>query len=448
MKTHPILVVGLAAALATAVPAPAQQTAAEPDSLELSLGRALAIGLLENPVVLQASAERSATGAGLWNAYGNLLPQISLQGQAQKSEQGSFVIFGSEFESPATYSTAYQWDFTHSLLDAGRDLLRIRSARADVDRVIARYDNTTLQTTSDIKTQYLTARREEGLVTQAERELERRQRHLELAQARYDVGAVTRSDVIQARLSINQGEVARLQAAQRAEEARLALRRLLGGGLPPGPLDLTTDFPVFEPGFEEGELVAAALGGHPSLRESRASELVSEAELWIARSAYLPTLQFQYSLSRSVVDTTGFEFSDFDDRDFWAVSLSWPLFGRFERYSRTSRAHANLTSAQEEERRRELTIEEQARVAHSRLRTAYAAHEAAVVSVELAREDLRLGEGRYETGTGTFLDLLDARVRASQAETDLITSTYDFYLALVALEQATGLELFPEGVAE
>ena len=68
--------------------------------------------------------------------------------------------------------------------------------------------------------------------------------------------------------------------------------------------------------------------------------------------------------------------------------------------------------------------------------------------VELAREDLRLGEGRYETGTGTFLDLLDARVRAGQAETDLITATYDFYLALVELERATGLQLFPEGVIQ
>ena len=444
MKRSYLLVAGFGLTLAAA-PAAAQDAAAR-DSVELSLGQALSIGLEENPSVIQSAAERAASGAGLWSAYGNLLPQIGLQGNAQKSEQGTFVFFGTEFESPATYSTSYQWDFTHSLLDAGRDLFRIRSAKADVDRRIAAYDVTSLETVSDIKTQYLGARREEGLVTQAEREMERRAGHLELADARYEVGAVTRSDVLQARLSIHEGEVAQLQARQRAAEARLALRRLLGGALPAGPIDLTSDFPVFEPEFDEDELVASALGAHPSLRESRAAERMGEAELWIARSAYLPTLQFQYSLSRSVVDTAGFEFSDFDDRDFWAVSLNWPLFGRFERYDQTSRARASLVGARQEERRRALSIEEQVRVAHTRLETAWAAHETAVASVELAREDLRLAEGRYETGVGTFLDLLDARVRAGETETNLITSTYDFYLALVALERATGLQLFPERI--
>ncbi|HUP18696.1 MAG TPA: TolC family protein [Gemmatimonadota bacterium] len=444
-KTSPILVAGCALALSAAMPAAAQDPALR-DTVDLSLGQALSIGLQENPTIIQSAADRAASGAGLWSAYGKLLPQIGLQGSAQKTDEGSFVFFGTEFESPASYSTAYQWDITHSLLDAGRDLFRIRSARADVDRRIAAYDNTALETVSEIKIQYLNARREEGLVTQAELEMERRGAHLEMADARHEVGAVTRSDVLQAQLSIHEGGVALLQARQRAAEARLALRRLLGGALPPGPIDLTSDFPVFEPQFDEDELVASALAGHPSLRESRAAERVGEAELWIARSAYLPTLQLQYSLARSVVDTLGFEFSDFDNRNFWAVSFNWPLFGRFERYSQTSRARAGLVGARQEERRRALAIEEQVRVAYTRLVTARAAHEVAAARVELSGEDLRLAEGRYETGVGTFLDLLDARVRAGQAETDLITSTYDFYLALVALERATGLQLFPERI--
>ena len=66
--------------------------------------------------------------------------------------------------------------------------------------------------------------------------------------------------------------------------------------------------------------------------------------------------------------------------------------------------------------------------------------------VELAAEDLRLGEARYRTGTGSFVDLVDARTRAAQADTDLITATYEFYLALVQLELATGLNLLPDEV--
>jgi outer membrane protein TolC len=70
----------------------------------------------------------------------------------------------------------------------------------------------------------------------------------------------------------------------------------------------------------------------------------------------------------------------------------------------------------------------------------------AAQSVELAAEDLRLGEARYQTGTGSFVDLVDARARSAQADVDLITATYDFYLALVQLELATGLNLLPDEV--
>lgn len=446
MRIALVLALGLAPALAASTPLLGQPTPA--DTLALSLNEALAVGLQQNPRLHQVAADRSVAGAGIWDAWGNLLPQIGAQGQLQRSDQGTFVLAGTEFESPANYTSAYQWDFTHSLLDSGRDLFRIKEARAEVDRTLARYDATSLETAADIKTQYLAARRQLGLIRQAEREIERREAHLELAQGRYDVGAVTRSDVLQARLATTRGEVALLQARQEGEEAHLALRRLLGGALEDRPIALTSEFTVFEHDYEIEALVDEALGRHPALRETRASQRAGEAQLWIARSAYLPTFQFQYSVARSIVDTLEFHFSDWNDRNFWAVQMSWPLFGRFERYHQTSRANANLQSARAEEHARVLEIEEQVRIAHSRLLTAYATARANAIAVELAREDLRLGEGRYETGTGTFVDLLDARVRATQAETERIASTYDFYLALVALERATGLNLFPEGAVE
>jgi outer membrane protein len=428
----------------TWVPSVAGQTPAERDSVELSLGRAVAIALEENPQIQQTGYDRSAAGAERWSAYGTLLPQFDLTGQLQRADQGSFVFLGREFESPKTYSTIYQWNLTHSLLDAGRDLFRIRSARANVERALARHDAQELSTAGDVKTEYLTARREQALVVQAERELERRREHVRLARARYEVGAVTRSDLLQADLSVNQGDVAVLQARQRAEEAILALRRLLGGALPPGPVDLTTDFVVFRPEFDVEELIARAIGTHPNIEEFRAQKRADEAGLWIARSRYIPSLQLQYSLSRSVSDTLGFEFDGFDRRNFAVLSLNWPLFGRFERYAETSRANAALQRTRAEERRVALTLEEEIRVAHSRLLTAYAAHQTAAASVELGREDLRLAEARYRTGAGSFVDLLDARVRASQAETDLITATYDFFLALVNLEFWTGMPLMPQ----
>jgi outer membrane protein TolC len=429
-----------------AAPAAAQGPAA--DSLPLSLRAALDLGLQRNPQVLTAGYSRSAAGAGLWDAYGNFLPQVSLSGQLQQVDEGQFVLFGAEFESPQSRNTVYSWDVTHSLLDSGRDLFRLKSARANVDQAIAGYDLQSLTTATQIETQYLEARRQQALVNRALFEVEQRKQQLALAQGRYDVGAVTRSDVLLARLELNRAEVAVLQAEQRLEEARLGLRRLLGGALPDRPLELTTTFQVFQPGYDIQDLVARALAEHPSLRETRAQQEADAAQLWMARSAYLPSLQLRYSIQRTAADTFDFKFSEFSEQSVAGLALNWQVFGGFERYNQTSQANAALQSARAEEVSRSLQIEEDVRTAHSRLLTAYASHQAARLSVELASEDLRLGEARYRTGTGSFVDLVDARTRAAGADAELIGTTYDFYQALVQLELATGLNLLPDEVDE
>jgi len=427
-----------------AAPAVAQETAA--DSLPLSLREALDIGLQRNPQVLIAGYSRSAAGAGLWDAYGNFLPRVSLSGQLQQVEQGTFVLFGREFESPQSYNTGYSWDLTHSLLDSGRDLFRLKSARANVDQAIAGYDLQTLSTATEIESQYLEARRRQALVQRTQQEIEGRRQQLALAQGRYDVGQVTKSDVLLAQLDLNRAELAVLQAVQQLEEARLGLRRLLGGALPDRPLELTTSFQVFQPAFDAEQLIERALRDHPGLRESRARQEADAAQLWIARTAYLPTLQLQYSVQRTAADSLDFAFSDFSEQAFVSLGLNWQVFGGFERYNQTSQANAALQSARAEEVSLALQVEQDVRTAHSRLLTAYASHQAAGLSVELAAEDLRLGEARYRTGTGSFVDLVDARTRSAVADVELITTTYDFYLALVQLELATGLNLLPDEV--
>jgi outer membrane protein TolC len=430
----------------SAAPAAAQGPAA--DSLPLSLRAALDLGLQRNPQVLTAGYSRSAAGAGLWDAYGNFLPQVSLSGQLQQVDEGQFVLFGAEFVSPQSRNTVYSWDVTHSLLDSGRDLFRLKSARANVDQAIAGYDLQSLTTATQIETQYLEARRQQALVNRALFEVEQRKQQLALAQGRYDVGAVTRSDVLLARLELNRAEVAVLQAEQRLEEARLGLRRLLGGALPDRPLELTTTFQVFQPGYDIQDLVARALAEHPSLRETRAQQEADAAQLWMARSAYLPSLQLRYTIQRTAADTFDFKFSEFSEQSVVGLVLNWQVFGGFERYNQTSQANAALQSARAEEVGRALQVEQDVRTAHSRLLTAYASHQAAQLSVELAAEDLRLGEARYRTGTGSFVDLVDARTRSAVADVELISATYDFYLAVVQLELATGLNLLPDEVNE
>jgi outer membrane protein TolC len=62
--------------------------------------------------------------------------------------------------------------------------------------------------------------------------------------------------------------------------------------------------------------------------------------------------------------------------------------------------------------------------------------------VVVARENYRVQESRYRAGSTTILDVLDAQLRLTQSEADLVQSRYAARLALAGLEAILGHRLF------
>ncbi len=414
---------------------------------ELSLDEAVAISLEENPDIRSSRFRFDATRAGLWEAYGNFLPQLNLTGGLQRSGAGQFVISGIVVPTGKTFTTFYEFDLTHRLFDAGRDFFRVDAARAERRAADAQVEADRLRIAGDVKRAYVAALAAGALRQQREREIEDRKKRLELAQARYDLGSVTRSDVLQAQIALSQAEVDRLTSSKEIQTAKLDLLRAMGVSADPDSVRLVEQLQVFEPAFDPHSLVELALRDSPTLTRLRAVRSQRESESWIAKSAYLPTLQAEALFSSSVSDTSELRFTDFDTRSSFLLSLNWQLFGGFTRYSETSRAKAELRAAEEAVRSAELSTEAGVRQAYLDLLTAYQTHLAKKESVELARTELDLAEERYRIGALSFPDLLASQVTYTASETDFIRSGFDFFSALVALEEASGQRLFPTGAS-
>ena len=61
--------------------------------------------------------------------------------------------------------------------------------------------------------------------------------------------------------------------------------------------------------------------------------------------------------------------------------------------------------------------------------------------VTSAEEDLKLAEERYRVGAGTALELIDAQVTYTSAQSNHVQALYDHKLALAQLEKAMGQEV-------
>jgi outer membrane protein TolC len=59
-------------------------------------------------------------------------------------------------------------------------------------------------------------------------------------------------------------------------------------------------------------------------------------------------------------------------------------------------------------------------------------------SLQKARENLAIAQGRYEAGVGPPLEVTDAQVASVNAETDHVQALYDYQLAVARLYKAMG----------
>jgi outer membrane protein TolC len=62
-------------------------------------------------------------------------------------------------------------------------------------------------------------------------------------------------------------------------------------------------------------------------------------------------------------------------------------------------------------------------------------------SKQAASEALDLAQQRYRVGSGNYLELLDARLAADQADNNYVKSVYDYHSAIASLENAVGRRL-------
>jgi outer membrane protein TolC len=65
------------------------------------------------------------------------------------------------------------------------------------------------------------------------------------------------------------------------------------------------------------------------------------------------------------------------------------------------------------------------------------------LALAAATENFRVQGARYRSGATTILELLDAQISLTQAESDVVQANYSTRLALAGLEVILGRRLFP-----
>lgn len=397
-----------------------------PDARE----RALAI----NPATVAA---RGNVEVAAWQRRSALTDLIT----PNVSASSSYASYSDPFINPGTgnisaQATSATLQASYTLFGRGK-FAAVKHARASLDRAAASETAATFNITRATDAAYYAVLASQELKRVAQARLERAQEQLSVARSRAQAGYAIATDSLQLVIEVNKARLELLRRDSALTVSRLRLGSTIGltGGADAAPIDSAV--PAELP-FTQDQAIAELRSGGPAVVVARANERSAEAAVSVQREAYLPeiTLSAQTGAYDSEMFPTALNRSQF------MVNVSLPIWNGGHREVSFAQARAERDVAKAQRAEAERTAAEEMAGAYNGYHTARSSIELAQVGIIAATENYRVQRARYREGSTTILDLLEAQVQLSEAESALVQSRYAARLALAQVEALLGRRVF------
>ncbi|MDR0907581.1 MAG: TolC family protein [Rikenellaceae bacterium] len=267
-------------------------------------------------------------------------------------------------------------------------------------------------------------------------------------------GKVARSQLYEIEAQLAQNEVSEVTAANDLALSLLDLRQALNLGQGT-EFDVTEiDLADFTPAgalalSSPDEIYDIAVGMRPAVREAELRLQSSEVSVKIARSAYLPSLNFSANANAGYMYMFGQDFAQASLADqirnrhseSVGLNLSIPIFNRNSTRNNVRSARigvANQTLALEGVKQ---ALYKEIQQAYQRAVAAEARYESSTKALVASREAFRAMELRYEGGKATVYEYSDAHTKLISSQSDQTQAKYDFVFSTKILDFYRGLPL-------
>ena len=382
-------------------------------------------------------AARGEVSAAVWarrGATANLFTPHLSAGTSYATYSDPFFNPGTGGISSAATSATLQASYT--LLGHSK-LAELKRAGAELESATAGETAATFNVALNIDAAYYAVLAAQELSRVAAGRLERAQEQLALARARVRSGYAIATDSLQLLLELNKARLDVIRRDSALTVAQLNLGSGIGLNGPAGAEAIDTLLPPPLPLTREQALSELRARG-PELLVARAAERHADAVVNVQRAGYLPEVTVAATLGAYDSQL----FPNATNRSQLLVNVSLPLWNGGSREVAMARARAGRDVAKAQREERERSAGATIAAAYSGYETARAATELAQVGVVAATENFRVQRARYREGSTTILDLLNAQVALSEAESALVQSRYAARQALAQVEALLGRRLF------
>ncbi|MDT8325084.1 MAG: TolC family protein [Bacteroidota bacterium] len=380
-------------------------------------------------------------------AYGTALPNVSAGGTYTRTLKKPVFFLPARFMDPNAgdgvipveigSDNSYNFGFEASqVLFNAAVFTGVGTAQIYEDASRHMYTETYNKTVADVKKAFYGVLLSKDVLGLMQASLQNAEDNLHNVEVMYEQGVVSEYDLIRARVQTDNIRPKVIETERNVTLAANGLKLLLG--LAPGEKIEVSGALDFVPA--EDVMVTRAeelvIEKNAALRALRDQGRVNEKLVTIYRSESLPTLSaFGNYRWLAENDALGrISTSDFVSTSQVGVTLSFNLFNGLQTRARVNQAQVDYLQSQEQLRATRDALVTNAQNIRYRLEEAQRRIESQNRTVEQAEKGYRIATTRYQSGSGTQLEVNDADLALLQARVNRVQAIYDYNVAKADLE--------------
>lgn len=360
--------------------------------------------------------------ARVTKAKSDYYPQVSINNNMLSAGNGDRVA-----DMNGTSITVSQ-----NIYDGGLRELGAKQAKIGVTQNQFALARTRQTVTFSVTKAFFDALRARRLAEVADARVKYNEGQLALVRGRIEAGAGAPVDELPVVAQLANARVDQLAAQNKVRTSLLDLQNSMG--LEPSPA-----FAIADPGelpvtaLQPLETyLQRALASRPDVQQSAAGVSSAEVSVKTSKVSLLPRVVAGGSYGRKLDGSL----------DDWSVTggLAYDLFDGKRNRSIYDEARSNLTSAQLRAAQTRKDIAAQVQDAYLNHNNAAERMAAAALSQQAAQQNFDAQQARFQEGLAIPLDLVNAQVELTTAQSNAVQARYDYYVAQAQLAYAVGTQ--------
>ena len=416
----------------------------------LSVLDAMNLALQQNATILKAQNDLDASYGLVVQTRAIALPQLTASGQYKDTEPSAIetIPIPGFVQADQNWNAGFQ--LVQTIFNGGKLIAAIKAARLTKEQALANYQTVLQDTLLDTRSAYYDALLAREQITVHEASVKLLQNELDDQQRRYKAGTVPQFNVLRAEVQLANERPLLIQARNSFRIAKNNLSNLLGYNL---PTDVWEDIPMqFSDKLDASpysvdlpSAIEEALQKRSELVALRKTEDLQKLNIVNARSGYMPSVQVfagyswfnaQYAFPPPPLSM---------EQNFHGYNLgaqvNWDIFDGLLTRGKVVQARADYDKSKNDFVDETRRIELQVRTAYSDFVEAKEVLDSQKTLLAEAEEALREAQARFDAGTGTQLDVLDAETSLTQARATNVQALHDYDTARARLERAIGQDM-------